>query len=230
MGVEMQRKFSDLLQRGDEIEDIVRRNDPSHVLDTNAVGAHPFEGFTFCYKIFEIEHIAAEAGLGQGVTNRTLEVFPIGLDPLHAGLEISEIVQGVENPEDVDPDFARFVHEGPDDVVCIVAVTYQILPPEQHGERGLFDELLEGFWSFPGIFTEEAVHRVKSRSPPNFHRPKAHLIHLFGDGEHVLSAHSGRVDGLVSIAQCIILDLNGIDRSILHNVYHFSFFSFLVHR
>ncbi len=132
MGVEMQGKLGDLLQRRDEIVDVVGRDDPGHILDADAVGAHRLERFALVHEIVEIEDVAAEAGLGQGVADRALEVLPVGLDPLHAGLEISEIVQGVEDPEDVDPDFAGFVHEGPDDVVGIIAVADQILSAEQH--------------------------------------------------------------------------------------------------
>ncbi len=87
-------------------------------------------------------------------------------------------------------------------------------------ERGLLDILLQDFRSFPGILAEEAVHRVKGRPSPDLHRPEAHLIHLFGDGEHVLRAHSGCVDGLMAIAERVVLDLNGIDRSLLHDIYH----------
>ena len=127
VGMEMQGKFGDLFQGGDEIVDIVRRKDAGHVLDADAVGAHPFQFLALLDKIFKIEHIAAETGFGQGVTDRTLEVFPVGLDPLHAGLKISEIVQGVENAEDIDPDFAGLVHKGPDHIVGIVPVADQIL-------------------------------------------------------------------------------------------------------
>ena len=62
------------------------------------------------------------------------------------------------------------------------------------------------------------MHRIEGGPSPNLHGPETHLVHLFGDGDHVLRAHPGGVDGLMSIAQRVVLDLNGIDRSILHNV------------
>jgi hypothetical protein len=78
-----------------------------------------------------------------------------------------------------------------------------------------------------GVFAEEAVHRVEGSPSPYLHRPEAHLVHLFGNGKHIFCAHSRRIDRLVAIAECVVLNLNGIDRTILHNIYHF--FSSLMH-
>ena len=88
----MQRNLDDLFQFGNQFVAVVRGDDPGHILDDDAVGAHRLQRFRHLLVVFQIEDVAAHAGLGQRIAHCTFEMLLVGLDPLHAGLEVPDVI------------------------------------------------------------------------------------------------------------------------------------------
>ena len=57
------------------------------------------------------------------------------------GFEITLVVDGIKDPEDVDAHLGGVVNEGGNHIVGVVAVTHQVLPPQKHHEGGIGHQL-----------------------------------------------------------------------------------------
>ena len=68
------------------------------------------------------------------------------------GKKIAQVVQGIEYPEYIDAVYRRPLHKGIDDIIGVVAIAEDILPPEQHLLRGIRHRFFEFTDPFPGIF------------------------------------------------------------------------------
>ena len=117
------------------------------------------------------------------------------------GLQISHVIHGIENTKDIDAVDGGAFDELFNDVVCVVAVTQDVLPPKQHLLGRVGHRRLELPDAFPGIFAKVANTGIKGRATPGFHRPESHLIELGRDRQHVFDAHAGRQQALVRIPQ-----------------------------
>ncbi len=226
MGMEVQRNLHNLFELGDQSVGIVGRNNSGHVLDADGIGAHRFKLLAQLEVVGHVEDLSPHVALRQRIADRPFEMLAVGLDPLHAGFKVTEVVEGVENAEDVNADLTRLVHESPDDIIGVMPVAHQVLPPQEHRKRRFFDVLFQNPGPLPGIFRQEAVHRVKGCPSPYLHGPKTNLIHLLGDGNHVLGTHPRGINRLVTIAKRIVLNPDRIDGSLCHAVCH-GLFSFL---
>ena len=157
VGMEVNGDLDHLLEFGDELGDVEGCHDPGHVFETERVGAHGLDFFGFGKVVLEVEHLAAHPSVRQRVADGPLEVLPIGFDPLHHGLKVTEVVDCVKNSEDIHPRFRSLVHEKTSHIIGIVPVAHQVLTPEEHGERGFLDVLLQGLDSLKGVFPQKAV-------------------------------------------------------------------------
>jgi len=208
MGVEVQGDPDGLPELGEQREGVVGRQDAGHVLDADRVGAHLLQGPGLRDIVGQVEDLAAQVPLRERVDDGAFEVLAVGPDAGGGGLEVAQVVQGVEDAEDVDPDLAGPVDEGPDDVVGVVPVADEVLAAQEHGEGGLPHVPLQDARPLPGVLVQEPVHRVEGGASPDLHRPEPRLVHPLGDGDHVFRLHPGRVDRLVAVAEGVVLELH----------------------
>lgn len=165
-----------------------------HVFDGDGVGAHG-------------DHFVGELGEGfdgvdggGGVADGALDVAPGLFDGLEGGFEVSGVVEGIENAEDVHAVLDGAVAEFVDDVVGVVAVADGVLAAEEHLGGGVGEALFDFAEAFPRVFFEEAEAGVEGGAAPAFDGVVADGIHELEDGDHVLGAHAGGEKGLVAIA------------------------------
>ena len=210
VGVELNRYLQALLERLDQVVGIVGRYEPGLVLDAYGIGPHVLKDERLVDKEVHVVDGAAQARLGERIAYRTLDVHAGLFDSLVGRLVIALIVYRIEYPEDVDARLGRLVDEGSDQIVGVVAIADQVLPPQQHHELRLGQELLEDPRPLPGVFSQEAMRDVEGGAAPDLHRIEAALAELVGDELHVLSAHARSKQGLVAVPKGDIADLDRI--------------------
>ena len=125
---------------------------------------------------------------------------------LDGGLQIAQIVHGVEDAEYIDAVGGRALDELPYHIVCVVAITEDILSTEQHLHRRIRHGLLEDADALPGILTQETDTGIEGGAAPGLERPEPHLIELFCNRQHIVDTHAGRKQGLMRIAQYYFSD------------------------
>ena len=147
---------------------------------------------------------------GQRIADAALKVLLALLDDLDHRLEIPEVIQSIEDPENIHAVFAGALHKGFGQVIGIVAITHQVLASKQHREGGLLDVFLQSADAFPWIFTQEAMHGVECGSAPDFHGIETHLVHVLSDGQKVLGSSARGEKRLMAIAKSQVLYLHRI--------------------
>ena len=116
-------------------------------------------------------------------------------------LQVAHVVHGIEDAEHVHPVGRGALHEAIHHVVRIVPVAKQVLPAQQHLLGRFGHGRLELAQPLPRILPQIADAGIEGGSAPGLHGPKAHLVELAGDGQHVLDAHACGQQALVRIAQ-----------------------------
>ncbi len=82
------------------------------------------------------------------------------------GPQITKIVQGVEDAENVHASLGGLVYEAFDDAIFIVPVTQQVLTAQQHLQTGFRQQLAESPQALPGIFIQKADTGIKGGASP----------------------------------------------------------------
>ena len=182
---------------------VVGVEEAGHVLDADGVGAHVDELLGLLG-----EHVGGVDGADR-VADGALGVAARLLDGLDGGLEVPEVVEGVEDAEDVHAVLDGELAELLDDVVRVVAVADDVLAAEEHLEGRLLEALLELAEALPGVLAEEAEGGVERRAAPDLDRVEAGVVHLRRDREHVLGAHAGGEQALVAVAHGGVGDFDG---------------------
>ena len=208
--MEMQRNFGDLLQGCYQFIGVIRGYQACHILDTEGVRAHLFDNLRLLYIVLEVVHFTAHTPLGQGVADAALDVLAGFLDGPEGRLEVSRIVNRIENPEDVQTAFACVEAELSHDVISIVSVANDVLTAKEHHQFGVGHQLSQLYQSRPGVFIQKSGRYVKGGTTPDFHAEPTNFIHRFRNGDHVLRSHSGRQRRLVTITKSCIRDLKRI--------------------
>ena len=136
-------------------------------------------------------------GVGHGALG-----VPVDLQGrLDRGLQVAQVVHGIEDAEDVDAVLRRPLDKPADHVIGIVPVAEDVLAAKEHLLRGVGHGRLQGSQALPGVLTEVADAGVESCAAPGLERPVADLVELLGDRQHVVQAHAGREQGLMGVAQ-----------------------------
>ena len=196
MRVQLDRQLHRLLQRLDQIIGDIRHEQPRHILHTDGVRPHLLDLFGVLHKIRDIVHRAGR------IRHRHLHVrtlLPLGR--LDGGLEIADVVERVENPDDIDPVRHGFLYKIFHHIVRIVPVAKHILPAEQHLQRGLRHVLFQGAQPLPRVLVQKPQARVKRRPAPAFERPIADIVQQFQRRQHLLSRHAGGDQRLMGVPQ-----------------------------
>ena len=105
---------------------------------------------------------------------------------LDSCLEISDIIEGIEYPDDVDTVSDGLLHEILYQVISVVTVAQHILSSEQHLELGVGHLFPQCTKSLPGVFVQETYAGVESCTAPALGRIEAYLIHSREDGLHIV--------------------------------------------
>ncbi len=172
-----------------------RRQDAGHIFDGDGVNAGFQQLFGQVQPGLQGVHRAG------GVRERALGMGAVAAHRLQGGFHIARVVHGIENAEHVHAVFHRPLDKALDHVVGIVTVAEQVLPAQQHLQRGLRHGFFQLAQAQPRVFAEEADAGVKGGTAPAFERAVADVIKLSGNGQHVIKAQTGGKQGLMGVAQ-----------------------------
>ena len=197
MGVQVHERFllQRLLQLLNQAVGLIREQQVRHVLHADVLRAHLLELHGEVYEV--ILGVHGRDGVAHG--HLADAVVPVG--GVNGLLEVSGIVQRVENADDVDAVFDGQADELVHHVVGIVLVAQNVLAAEQHLQLRLGHGLAQLAQAHPRVFIQEAQAAVKRRAAPAFQRIKTGVIQYFAGGQHVLSAHTGCGLGLMGVAK-----------------------------
>ena len=184
-----------ILNGGYEIVGVLGCQQAGHILDAYGAYAHACH---FLYQLYVVvQGVDGADGVGDGAGSHCS-----GLDGLFDGyLEVINVVESVEYPDDVYAVLYRLPYEAADDVVRIVSIAEDILSAEKHlklGVRHAFADLSE---SFPRILVEEPQADIECRSAPDLAGIVACLVHFGKDRLELFERETGSNERLVCVTQ-----------------------------
>ena len=138
------------------------REQSGHIFDADRVGAEIFQPFAHRDKSIKAMDRTGRIGNGR------LHVFLAGFHFADGAFHVTHIVEGIENPEDVDSVGGRSFDELIEHVVGIMPIAHEVLSPQQHLQLGFRHRGAEGTQPFPGILFEETQAGVEGCAAPNF--------------------------------------------------------------
>ena len=180
-------------ERADERPALLGRHESAHVLHADLVGPHLGEAAA------EPDERLEGVDRRLGVADRPLGPGAGALHGLHRDLHVARVVEGVEDPKDVDPLTGRFADELADDVVGVVPVADEVLSPQQHLERRPGHRALERAQTLPRVLVQEPEADVERGSAPHLDRAVADRVEALRDRQHVARAHPGRDERLMTV-------------------------------
>ena len=116
-------------------------------------------------------------------------------------LDITEIVERIEYPEDIHTVIGRVRNEFADNIVGIMLVAEYVLSPEQHLQLRVFDLVLDFAEPFPWVFVQITQAGVKRCPAPAFQRIIAGLVQRFEYSFIIRIRHPRGNKGLVCVSQ-----------------------------
>jgi len=185
-------------RRGERRDQLFRaegREDARHVLDAEGVDAEID---------LLLRHLDKRVDRVIGtdrIADRSLGVAAVLLDGIDGVFEIARVVEGVENPEDVDAVIARERHETVEQIVGVIPVPDDILSAEEHLERRLARPGLDHAEAFPGILPQETKANIEGRPAPYFQGIIPCGINDVDDLHDVVGPHSRRPERLVGVTE-----------------------------
>ena len=144
--MELDRDLDGLLERLDELVSVIGSEQSGHILDADRIGAHLLE--LLCV----LGVVLGGVDRSGGVANRRLNVTFLFLGRVDSGLEVSGIVERVEDTQDVDAVGYRLLDKVLDDVVGVMTVAEDILSAEEHLKFGVLESVTEFTKSVPRVF------------------------------------------------------------------------------
>ncbi|MBT9159987.1 MAG: hypothetical protein DDT26_01260 [Dehalococcoidia bacterium] len=135
------------------------------------------------------------------------------LDGFRGTLVVALVIHRIEDAKDIDAYLYGLFHKGVHQVIRVVAISNQILTSQEHRQRRVRHEPLQGARSLPRVFTQETVGHIECGATPDLHAVETALIHFLGHPFHIRGAHARRQGGLMAIAKGSIAYLNRILRS-----------------
>ena len=193
MAVQLDRHVDLGLEAADELFGVERREQRRHVLDADGVGAHVDE------LVRDVHVVVERVDRRDRVHDGALEVLAGLLDGRSGRLEVADVVEGVEHPEDVHAVLRRLVDEPAHDVVAVVAVAHDVLAAQQHLQRSARHVLLDESQTLPRVFVEKPQAGVERGATPALERVEADGVHQLEDRHHVGRAHPRRPQRLMAV-------------------------------
>ncbi len=149
----------------------------------------------------------------QRVADAALNVCAFLVGCLDGGLQVTCVVQCVENTDHVDAVCNRLLHEVLDSVVSVGAVAQHVLTTEQHLQLLVGQFLTQDAQALPGVLIQETDAGVKRCAAPALHGEVRDLIHFGQDGTHFVHLHACSQQRLMGITQD---NLSNLDRLFCH--------------
>jgi len=100
------------------------------------------------------------------VADRALGVAAALQSLVNRDLDVTEVIQSVENAQDVDAILDRVADEQPDHLIRVMTVAEDVLAPKQHLELGVGNVFFDQAQALPWIFVQETQAGVKRRAAP----------------------------------------------------------------
>src|SRR5664280_293643 len=201
MAVDVDLHARDLgLDGRDDVVGRLRLQQGGHVLDGQGVDADVSQLASLAHEAFDGVQRAG------GVADRALGVLA---DPFHRGdraLDVTGVVQCVEDPEDVHAVLGRLLYEMVHDVVTVVAVAQQVLAAQKHLQTAVGHQRAERSQTLPGVFVQEPDAGVVGGATPALDAPVPGHVDILAGTDHVLGGHPGRHQGLVSVPKNELCD------------------------
>ena len=195
MGMKLDRKAGSLLQRLDHLRCLIWNQKPCHILKTDRSSAHIFNLLRYVNPVFQSIRVA------QRIRQRNLCVRLLLHRRRNRRLQITKIVQTVEDTDHVNPVRHRFLYKILYHIVCIRAVSQNILASEQHLQFRVLKAVAEFAESLPRIFLQEPEGRVKCRASPALYGMIPDFVHLLHDRKHLFRRHTCGNQRLMRVTQ-----------------------------
>ena len=187
--------FREVRKKYAKFEGDVRAQQSRHVLDADRVSTHVLDALAEIHPQIDRVHRANR------VRDGSLGVL-VDLDRrLYRRLEVPEIVQRVENPEDIDAVDRTALDELLHQVVSVMAVAENILAAKQHLLWRIRHGGFQAANALPRVFSEVANAGIERRPTPGLDRPEADLVELAGDRQHVVDSHTRGEQALVRVTK-----------------------------
>jgi len=121
----------------------------------------------------------------------------------HCRRHLGHVVEGVEDPEDVDAGGGSLRDERVRHLGGVRRVADRVAPAQQHLERDVGDGLAQGGEAVPGVLTQEAQGDVVRRSAPRLDAQELWrgAGHVRSHREQVVGAHARGEQRLVRVAE-----------------------------
>src|SRR5262249_31496863 len=158
----------------------LRFEERGHVLDADGIAAEILESFGHLDKLLD------RVQRRNGVTKGALRVLAGAPNSLQGAAQITDVVEGVEDPKDIHAVLGRLSDEAIDDSILVVAIAEQILAAEKHLEPSVRHEFAKGTQALPGILVEEADAGIISRPAPALRTPVTGPVDVLTNRRHVL--------------------------------------------
>ena len=163
-----------------------RNHEACHVLDTDGVSTHVLDPQS------EVLPVLRCIRLADRICHSYLCMSAVSLGRIDRSLEVSEVVQCIEYPDDIDTVVDRFFDKIVDYVIRIVSVSEDVLASQQHLKSGVRHSISQLSESFPRILIEESDAGIECSAAPALYCVIADAVEKSKCRFHVAERHSGR--------------------------------------
>ena len=174
-----------VLDGGDQVVALLGTHQAGHILNADGGSAHALQVLHHAHEGLLGMYRAGGEGDGTGGVGPALD----GL--VNGDLQVAHVVQGVENPDDVNAVLYGVLHKLAHHVVGIVLVPQNILAAQQHLQLGVGHLGTDLAQALPGILTQIAQAHVKGSAAPHLGRVEARLVHGLQDGLKLVVREAG---------------------------------------
>ena len=202
--VQVDRLVEALAQRADEGAGGGGPQQAGHVLDGDDVRAGPGDLVGEAQVVVEGVELLAGVGEVAGVAQRDLGHGGPGVaDGVDGRTHLAHVVEGVEDPEDVDAGAGGLVHERVGDLRGVRGVADRVPAPQQHLQGQVRHRLAQLGQALPGVLGQEAQRDVVRRAAPclDGEQLRSQARDVRRDVQQVAGPDPGGEQGLVGVAE-----------------------------
>src|SRR6202158_2970886 len=140
------------------------------------------------------------------------------LHGINARLQVSNVIQCVEDAEDIDTIQRGLLDKPADDRVIKILVADQVLSAQQHMQSGFGEQPAVSPQPLPRVFIEKAYAGMECHPAPTLQRPIARIVQVFTHRHDVFDGHAGFQKTLLRFSQQQLGDFHGAcDGTLLYN-------------
>jgi len=143
-----------------------------------------------------------------GVANFAAGVLAGSQRRANGCLEIARVVERIENSQNIHPASGGAADESIHHVIGETRVLHDILPAQKHAVRCLRRTLFQRSDPLERVLAEITQTRIDRRPAPGFQLIKAERVKVGQGGQHLLRPHPRRGEGLMSVAEHRIGELD----------------------